>query len=121
MENVERFVLMPNLQLFGGIEVNDETSFDIYNDDKTVHQIFKDHKLTTIIDKTWSYGKHENVEHSELTTSMPNGTILIWDEQNGYIMPEYKMQRLSEAVESYSNIMKGVIEDDSSRIEGGNA
>lgn len=105
MEKPEYFVIKPSTQLFGGIEVKKETDFETYNDDKTVHQVMKDLTLTTEIKKTSSFTDSvtnetiETSEESKMVCKVPEGTILLWDEQNGYIMPNYHMMKPSQAVE----------------------
>ena len=55
MEKPEYFVVKPSVKLFGGIKVNKETEFDVYNDDKSIHQTMKDLKLTTEVSRESEY------------------------------------------------------------------
>ena len=114
MEKVEYYVVSPNTKLFGGIKVDKNTKFDTYNDDKTVHQTFKNGKLTTHIKRESNYNGIKSVETSNLVTEVPEGIVLLWDEQNGYIIPNYHMVKVSEAIET----LKGV-EDITKPIEEG--
>lgn len=104
MEKVEYYVVSPSTKLFGGIKVDKNTSFDTYNDDKTVHQTFRNGKLTTHIKRVINYNGIKSVETSNLVTEVPNGIVLLWDEQNGYIIPNYHMVKVSEAIE----ILQGI-------------
>lgn len=104
-ENVEYFVVKPSTQLFGGIKVNKETEFDVYNDDKTVHQTMKDLVLTTEITKESEYAGIKSKEESKLTTEIPEGTVIVWSEETGYIIPNYVMVRPEEGVEMMQSIV----------------
>ena len=114
MEKVEYYVVSPSTKLFGGIKVDKNTKFDTYNDDKTVHQTFRNGKLTTHIKRESNYNGIKSVETSKLETEVPEGIVLLWDEQNGYIIPNYHMVKVSEAIET----LKGV-EDITKPIEEG--
>lgn len=114
MERVEYYVVSPSTKLFGGIKVDKNTQFDTYNDDRTVHQVFRNGKLTTHIKRESNYNGIKSVETSNLVTEVPDGIILLWDEQNGYIIPNYHMVKVSEAIET----LKGV-EDITKPIEDG--
>lgn len=114
MEKVEYYVVSPSTKLFGGIKVDKNTKFDTYNDGKTVHQTFRNGKLTTHIKRESNYNGIKSVETSKLETEVPEGIVLLWDEQNGYIIPNYHMVKVSEAIET----LKGV-EDITKPIEEG--
>lgn len=117
MENVERFILKPSMQLFGGVEVKEDTEFETWNNSKTVHQTFKDGVLTTDLENEWTQYGISNKEKSHLESTVPVGTILIWDEDNGYIIPQYQMQRATDACEVLKDFLEGVLEDDARRTE----
>lgn len=104
MEKVQYYVVQPSTRLFGGIKVDKDTQFDTYNDDKTVHQVFRNGKLTTHIKKETEYNGIKSVETSKLVTEVPEGIVLIWDEETGYIIPNYHMVRPEEAVKMLENI-----------------
>ena len=104
MEKVEYYVVQPSTRLFGGIKVDKDTQFDTYNDDKTVHQVFRNGKLTTHIKKETDYNGIKSVETSKLVTEVPEGIVLVWDEETGYIIPNYHMVRPEEAVKILENI-----------------
>ncbi len=104
MEKVEYYVVSPSTKLFGGIKVDKNTQFDTYNDDKSVHQTFRNGKLTTHIKRETNFNGIKSTETSNLITEVPNGTVLLWDEQNGYIIPNYHMLKVSEAIETLQSI-----------------
>lgn len=104
MEKVEYYVVSPSTKLFGGIKVDKNTQFDTYNDDKTVHQTFRKGKLTTHIKRESNYNGIKSLEASNLVTEVPEGIILLWDEQNGYIIPNYHMVKVSEAIKTLKDV-----------------
>lgn len=98
-EKVEYFVVAPSSKLFGGIKVTKETEFETWNDDKTVHQTMKDLVLTTEITRESDYNGIKSKEESKMTVELPEGIVLIWGEQEGYIVPNYHMVKIDEAIE----------------------
>jgi hypothetical protein len=106
MEKPEYFIVNPSIKLFGGIEVKKDTEFDTYNSDKTVHQTLKDLVLTTEIKRESDYNGIKSVEESKMTTELPEHTILVWGEQEGYIVPNYQMVRPSDAVKIFKKLDK---------------
>lgn len=97
MEKLEYYVVQPSIKTFGGIKVEKDTSFEVWNDDKTVHQTFKDGKLKTEVKREMNFNNIRSVESSVMDTEVPIGTILLWDESNGYIIPNYIMLKPEEA------------------------
>lgn len=106
----ELFTIKPNLKQYYGRTVTKDMEFDEYVDDKTVHQTLKDLVLTTEIRKENEYEGVKSSEHSVLTQEIPEGTVLIWDEQQGYIIPNLKMYKLRDLEEEISTI-KGIYKD----------
>lgn len=104
MEKPEYFIVNPSIKLFGGIEVKKDTEFDTYNGDKTVHQTLKDLVLTTEIRRESNYNGIKSKEESKMTTELPEHTILVWGEQEGYIVPNYQMVRPSDAVNIFKKL-----------------
>jgi len=99
MEKPEYFVVAPSSKLFGGIKVEKDTEFETWNDDKTVHQTLKDLELVTYINKELDYNGIKSKEESKMTTKLPEGIVLVWDEETGYIVPNYRMLKIDEAIE----------------------
>lgn len=104
MEKPEYFVVKPSVKLFGGIKVDKETEFDVYNDDKSVHQTMKDLKLITEVSRESEYNGIKSKEESKLTTEIPEGTVIIWGEDTGYIIPNYHMVKVEDAIKSLEQI-----------------
>lgn len=111
MEKNELFTIVPNLHQYYGRTVTKEMEFDEYTDDKTVHQTLKDLLLTTEINKESEYEGVKSTEHSVLTQELPENTILIWNEQQGYVIPDrrvYKLKDLKEEIKQIEDIYKEV-------------
>lgn len=111
----ELFTIKPSLRQYYGRTVTKEMIFDEYTDDKTIHQTLKDLVLTTEINKESEYKGIKSTEKSVLTQELPEGTILIWDEMAGYILPDrqmYKLNDLEAEVKEMKEIYKGVNKDD---------
>ena len=90
MEKIEYYTLRPNLKQIYGKKVNEKTKFTEQTEDGSVQQTFKDLTLTTKIHRTEKVGEYEIEETSEMKVKVPNGTILIWSESEGFIVPQYQ-------------------------------
>lgn len=106
MEKPEYFIVNPSIQLFGGVEVKKDTEFETYNGDKTVHQTLKNLVLTTEIKRKSEYNGIKSTEESKMTTELPEHTILVWGEQEGYIVPNYQMVRPNDAVNIFKKLTR---------------
>lgn len=107
----ELFTIKPSLRQYYGRTVTKEMEFDEYTDDKTVHQTLKDLVLTTEVNKETEYNGVKSTEKSVLTQELPEGTILIWNEQMGYILPDrevYKLKDLKREIAEIEDIYKEV-------------
>ena len=104
MDKIEYYTLRPNLKQIYGKKVTKDTVFNEKTEDGTVEQEFKDLTLTTRIKKEMEQGGFKIVEESTMTVTMPEGTILIWNEQEGFIVPQYQMCTLEELKEQIKDI-----------------
>ena len=104
MEKLEYYTLKPNLKQIYGKKVTKDTTFTEQTEDGAVKQEFKDLTLTTTIHREVEQGKFKIVEDSTMTVTMPEGTILIWNEQEGFIVPQYQMCTLEELEEEITDI-----------------
>lgn len=107
MKNNELFTIKPSLKQYYGRTVTKEMKFDETTEDGIVHQILDNLVLKTIIDKEDEYEGIKSTEHSELTQELPEGTILIWSEKEGYIVPNvplYKLKDLEEEIQEVKRI-----------------
>jgi len=110
-EKNELFTIKPSLRQYYGRTVIKETKFDEYTEDKKIHQTLKDLKLTTEINRETEYSGIKSTEHSILTQELPEGIVLIWNENDGYIIPDremYKLEDLKEEINQIEEIYKEV-------------
>lgn len=105
MEKIEYYTLKPNLKQIYGKKVTKDTSFTEKTEDGTVKQEFKDLTLTTKIKKEIEQGGFKIVEESTMKVTVPEGTILIWNEQEGFIVPQYQMCTLEELKEEIDEVI----------------
>ena len=118
MEKVEYYTLKPSLRQYFGRKVNKSLKFDEWTENKKVHQVMENGVLTTYINEERTMtilgnGKEEKVvskEESKIVQEIPTGVILIWDEEQGYIIPQYQMATLDE-IEAELIAMKEVYND----------
>ena len=106
MEKPEYFIVNPSTKLFGGIKVTKNTEFETYNDDKTVHQTLKDLVLITEIKRENNYNGIKSTEESKMVTKLPENIVLIWGEQEGYMIPNYVMVKPSEAIKMFKKLQE---------------
>ena len=107
--NNELFIVKPSLKQLYGRTVTKDLEFDEWTDDKTVHQIFKDGVLTTIVKKEDEINDIKFKEESTLTQEVPEGRILLWTEEEGYIIPNtalYKVKDLLDEIDQIKEIYK---------------
>lgn len=110
MEKIEYYTLRPNLKQMYGKKVNKDTVFTEKTEDGTVEQEFKNLTLTTTIKKEMEQGGFKIVEESTMKVTVPEGTVLIWNEQEGFIVPQYQMCTLEELkaeIDSIEEIYNG--------------
>lgn len=118
MKKIEYYTLKPSLRQYFGRKVNKSLKFDEWTENKKIHQIMENGVLTTYIneERTISIlgnGKEEKVvskEKSKIVQEIPTGVVLIWDEEQGYIIPQYQMATLDE-IETELLAMKEVYND----------
>lgn len=103
MEN-ELFTIKPSLRQYYGRTIKKDTEFDEYTEDKKVHQTLKNLLLTTEIKRETEYEGVKSTEHSILTQELPEGIVLIWNENEGYIIPNREMYKLSDLKEEIKQI-----------------
>lgn len=109
MSNNELFTVKPSLNQYYGRTVYKNTEFDEKTDNGEIHQTLKNCVLTTEINREWQRGDIKNTIHSVQTEELPEGTILIWSELEGYIVPNvamYKLKDLEEEIKEIKEIYK---------------
>ena len=107
--NNELFIVRPNLHQHYGRTITKDTEFDEKTEDGRVHQTLKDLVFTTIIHDEQEFEGVKSTEDSKMVQEIPEGTILIWNEKDGYIIPNiavYKVKDLEEEIKEIKNIYK---------------
>lgn len=94
--NNELFTVRPSLTQYYGRTVTKDMEFDEKTENGEVHQILKNCVLTTEINREWTQGEIKNTLHSVQTEELPEGTVIIWTELEGYIVPNVQMYKLRE-------------------------
>lgn len=115
MEKLEYYTLKPNLKQLYGKKVTKSTKFEEKTEDGTVTQKFENLTLITNIKRVDKLGKIEIEEVSEIKVKVPEGTILIWSEEEGFIVPQYQMttlEELKQEIEDIQDIYSGGDEND---------
>ena len=108
--NNELFTIAANLKQFYGRTVTKEMEFDETTENGKVHQTLKDLVLTTELTDENVYDNITSKEESKLVQELPEGTILIWDELQGYIIPQIKFYKLKD-LEAEIKAVKEVYKD----------
>lgn len=104
MEKIEYYTLRPNLKQIYGKKVDETTEFIEKTEDGIVNQTFKNLTLTTTIKRNNIVGEFEINEESTVKVKVPKGTILIWNEKEGFIIPQYQMTTLEELKKEIDDI-----------------
>lgn len=120
-KKIEYYTIKPNLKQLFGRKVTKDLEFDEYTDKKNVHQVMKNCVLTTTIKNTEErkYGNLGNVtikEETKIVQTIPEGVILIWSEENGYIIPDIQMTTLEELIKDAQTI-QGIYKGDANDTE----
>ena len=104
MKNNELFTVRPSLKQYYGRTVTKEMRFDEKTDNGEVHQTLENCVLTTEIKKEWTQGGIRNTLHSVQTEELPEGTVIIWTENEGYVVPNVAMYKLKDLEEEISSV-----------------
>ena len=102
--NNELFTVKPSLSQYYGRTVTKEMKFDETTDNGEIHQTLENCVLTTEINREWTQGNIKNTLKSVQTEEVPEGTILIWSELQGYIVPNVPMYKLRDLEEEIREI-----------------
>ena len=107
--NNELFTVKPSLSQHYGRTVTMDTEFEETTADGEIRQTMKNCVLTTYIDRKWEHGGIKNTLHSVQTEELPEGTVILWSEQHGYIVPNvpvYKIKDLEAEIAQIREIYK---------------
>ena len=102
--NNELFTVKPSLSQYYGRTVTKEMVFDERTENGEIHQTLENCVLTTEINREWTQGNIKNTIHSVQTEELPEGTIIIWSELQGYIVPNVPMYKLKDLEEEIREI-----------------
>lgn len=116
--NNELFTVKPSLNQYYGRTVTKEMAFDEKTDNGEIHQTLKDCVLTTEINREWMQGEIRNTLKSIQTEEVPEGTILIWSELQGYIVPNVAMYKLKDLEEEIREIREAYKDNTDMNPEG---
>ena len=100
--NNELFVVKPSLAQYYGRTVTKDMTFDETTENGEIHQTLENLVLRTEINKEWEHNGIKNTLHSVQTEELTEGTIIIWSEAEGYIVPNvpmYKLRDLEQEIE----------------------
>jgi hypothetical protein len=78
--------------------------FDEKTENGEIHQTLENCVLTTEINREWTQGEIKNTLKSVQTETLPEGTVLIWSELQGYIVPNVPMYKLRDLEEEIKEI-----------------
>ena len=107
--NNELFTVKPSLSQYYGRTVTKELKFDETTENGEIHQTLENCVLTTEINREWTQGDIKNTLKSVQTEELPEGTIIIWSEMQGYIVPNvpmYKLRDLEAEIQEIKEIYK---------------
>lgn len=109
MKNNELFTVKPSLSQYYGRTVTRDLEFEEATENGEIRQTLKNCVLKTEINRTWIQGEIKNTLQSVQTEELPEGTIIIWSELQGYIVPNvpmYKLKDLEEEIQAIKEIYK---------------
>ena len=107
--NNELFTIKPNLKQYYGRTITKDTEFTEETDNKEVTQSLKNLVLITEINRESEYDGIKSKEYSRLIQELQEGTVLLWTEADGYIIPNvpvYKLKDLEEEIKQVKDVYK---------------
>ncbi len=121
MAKLEYYVYQPSLKQIYGKKVDKNTEFTEKTEDGRVEQTFKKLTLTTHVKSKSKQGNFQIEEDSTMKIKVPEGTILLWDEHNGFVIPQYvptTLEDLKKEIEDIQEIYNGGGENEAKGNEG---
>lgn len=95
-EKVERYMIKPQYYQFLGLTVNKDTDVDDVTEDGRVHQTIKGTKFITEVKDEREHNGAKIKEYSKLEIELKEGTRLIWQDGQGYILPDFEPKSVEE-------------------------
>lgn len=102
--NNELFTVKPSLTQYYGRTVTKDMEFDERTESGEIHQTLKDCVLITEIRRVWEQGGIRNELDTVHKEILPEGTVLIWSETEGYIVPNVPMYKLRDLEEEIADV-----------------
>ena len=122
LEKLEKRVIYPDVQFYGAYIHTGEDIYlcdDVEEDEDTKVRIecyIKDNVLYTNIERCFKTVKGRIVnEEIHQSISVNKGEVLVYVQGSGFVVPEYKMVTIPEAIELYKILENGGNEDESIR------
>lgn len=115
-----RFMIKPQYYQFLGLVVNKDTDIDDKTEDGKIHQTIKNNIFTTKINVEDEIDGMKIKEKSTVTIELKEGTRLIWNEQKGYVLPEYDVVSVAEVkndLECIEDIVGADYKDDNHKFD----
>lgn len=108
LENIEKYVIVPNVGFYGGFVYEGENIFlcDDHDTDTGydfhVVQKIENHTLITDMERTYKRKNGKAVtEHAHQEVQIEPGQLLVYVQGQGFCIPEYKMCKIEEAIGQY--------------------
>lgn len=95
-EKIERYMIKPHYYQFLGVTVTKDTDIDDVTEDGRVHQTIKGTKFITEIKDKKEQDGIKIKEHSKLEIDLKEGMRLIWQDGQGYVLPEFEPKSVEE-------------------------
>ena len=122
LEKLEKRVIYPDVQFYGAYIHTGEDIYlcdDVEEDEDTKVRIecyIKDNVLYTNIERCFKTVKGRIVnEEIHQSISVNKGEVLVYVQGSGFVVPEYNMVTIPEAIELYKILENGGNEDESIR------
>lgn len=96
------FVEQPSIDLLEGIQVTKDTERYFKND--KVEQTLKDLVLESIINDEGSNGINTYSSKVYLRINLNSGDILLFNDEKGYYMPTYPVERIEDAISDINSL-----------------
>jgi hypothetical protein len=113
VESLDRYVIVPNVNFYGGFKYDGEDIFlcdDCESDDNysfKVTQRIENGTLITDLERTYTRKNGKAVrEKSHQEIEIEAGQLLVYVQGTGYTISEYRMCLVDEAIEHYK-LLKG--------------
>lgn len=98
----ELFVEQPNINLYEGIKVTEETELSYKNN--KVEQVLKGLVLETTMEEEGSNGTNSYTSKSHICIRLNPGDILLFYESRGYFLPSYPVSTIDDAISDIGSL-----------------